>query len=1420
MKKILTLLIILLLGWQNVTYAQVGKIPLIAEIVPSNFGFTDLVDASYIFGNGGTSTIRLAAIGTSSIYQHLSAGGGLTFSAGTYTLNMAGGTCGGTNKISSISATGTIICTADQGGGGGGSATTTITDTNTTSSVIAYTFLSSSTGFTVGVQTGGAITWGLSPGYELVLNASSAQWSAFESAPSSRITAGTNLSWSANTLNNDITFPIGIASTTGIQNIITFPLPFASSTHVGILGGSAIQVSTTGNTSTIINEGVTSLVAGDGMSVDTATGTVTATLSMAGITCTGNDKVSQINASGTAVCTPDIHGSGTFTTSGVSGLSIASSSGTWTWSQSTSSRALPGFLSAADYLTFDSKITTTSLSATTPIIYNNTTGLFSLGIDAVSSTRAINTTNGIAGGGDLSADRTLYHALTFTTSGASGISIASSSATWTFSQATSTAAVSGYLSSADFATFNSKITTSSLSGTAPIFFNAVTGEISLGIDAVSSTRQVIAGSGLRGGGALSSDVTLVNEGVVSLQGTANETEVNVATGTVTLGIVDNPHFPQGLTASSASHFDSIFAGSLAVTLEVTTTLAVADVTVSDTLTLNDTIPTKLLKTNANKVVTSTNITPYLAGTSNQITVTDDGDGSATLSTPQDIHTGASNFTVAGASTTNLSITGLTAGSVPFITTSGVVTQDNAHFFWDTSGEHLILKTTSSAFIDPSGTLNVAAGGTAIDVDGNIGIFDRDGNSYFIITSNNDDAGGNDARVIFRDSSLSNNFLMGQSQDGGDFRLHSIGNGNDDFTVSSSTGHVGINTLPTGIQLEVNGSSTINNDLVVLGATSIGTTTQADTLTIAGGGVLIDFTETYKSYDSGGTARNLLFKGGDDQTVLGTSANEDIAFQDSADVNMTIVGATGFVGIGTTTPEDVLVLATGSVLLANNKAYKGYDTSGTPRNLIRVSDSDETQISVKSSGDIIFTDASDINMFIDGSIGDIGIGTTTPQARLHITETGSTNALLVEDETSDASPLVIDASGNVGIGTTTPATKLDIDTGSNVDGLRLRGTAEQTEIADIFVGANGKLALSTRAGGGSSGYVEVQPEDNNFGLLIMESDGGAAAYANIYVTDATPDRMSITVGSAEDGDALIITADNEVGIGDATPDFALEVEASSTDGYFGVSENGNGDIFTIDDNANVGIGDATPSFTLQVGDPLSVKDATVAIAKTGAASATLAFVRGVNEIVDAFISLDNQEELNIVSALANEDINFIVNDGGVQTVVMTIEGSASAVGIGDQTPNYGLDVVADVNSDDCYREAGVQVAGTCTSDIRLKKNINTLTGSLDKILNLRPIEFEWKEGIGDLNGPTGTIRYIEGRQVGLIAQEVEEVLPHLVQEKNDYLSISYNLEMQMMLIDAVQEQQEQIEAMQKEITRLKRNQGVITQILLKIKNYLL
>jgi hypothetical protein len=63
-----------------------------------------------------------------------------------------------------------------------------------------------------------------------------------------------------------------------------------------------------------------------------------------------------------------------------------------------------------------------------------------------------------------------------------------------------------------------------------------------------------------------------------------------------------------------------------------------------------------------------------------------------------------------------------------------------------------------------------------------------------------------------------------------------------------------------------------------------------------------------------------------------------------------------------------------------------------------------------------------------------------------------------------------------------------------------------------------------------------------------------------------------------------------------------------------------------------------------------------------------------------------------------------------------------------------------------------------SDKKLKKNIKTLKGSLEKITKLRGVSFEWKN--------TEMECVLAGTQTGMIAQEVEEVFPDWVGEHAD------------------------------------------------------
>jgi hypothetical protein len=107
-----------------------------------------------------------------------------------------------------------------------------------------------------------------------------------------------------------------------------------------------------------------------------------------------------------------------------------------------------------------------------------------------------------------------------------------------------------------------------------------------------------------------------------------------------------------------------------------------------------------------------------------------------------------------------------------------------------------------------------------------------------------------------------------------------------------------------------------------------------------------------------------------------------------------------------------------------------------------------------------------------------------------------------------------------------------------------------------------------------------------------------------------------------------------------------------------------------------------------------------------------------------------------------------------------------------------------------------------SDIRLKKNIKRIedSTSLSQVMQLNPVYYEWKE-----NTPSSLRQnYPEGRQIGLIAQEVQKYIPEVVKTEplydKEYKGIDYG-RLVTVLIGAVQEQQKEIIELKEKVAAL-------------------
>ena len=162
-------------------------------------------------------------------------------------------------------------------------------------------------------------------------------------------------------------------------------------------------------------------------------------------------------------------------------------------------------------------------------------------------------------------------------------------------------------------------------------------------------------------------------------------------------------------------------------------------------------------------------------------------------------------------------------------------------------------------------------------------------------------------------------------------------------------------------------------------------------------------------------------------------------------------------------------------------------------------------------------------------------------------------------------------------------------------------------------------------------------------------------------------------------------------------------------------------------------------------------------------------------------LGNSTILN-TSTIVAEDKNILLANGAASAAIadgagITVDGAQANIvylSTGDKWQlNKNLDV-----------QANISATGTITSpffysesDIALKENVAPIDNALDKVLNLFGVSFNWKAN--------------QAKSIGVIAQDVEKVVPEIVSNSSSgSKTVSYDALIPI-LIEAVKEQQKQI-----------------------------
>ncbi|TDH18424.1 tail fiber domain-containing protein [Segetibacter sp. 3557_3] len=415
--------------------------------------------------------------------------------------------------------------------------------------------------------------------------------------------------------------------------------------------------------------------------------------------------------------------------------------------------------------------------------------------------------------------------------------------------------------------------------------------------------------------------------------------------------------------------------------------------------------------------------------------------------------------------------------------------------------------------------------------------------------------------------------------------------------------------------------------------------------------------------------------------------------------------------------------------------------------------------------------------------------------------GTSDNVSLRLRTNNIQRLIVDSLGNMGVGTSSPSHRLQVSSAANplaLDGLQTGSTADS--ILTVSNGVVRRLLPSA-----------LTPSSNAWALA-----GNTGSLTSRLGTTGNFDLPLIANNTTQ----MTITASGNVGIGstdfdvDQPEKLLIDAGTTATNNLIGAYAN-------INSYAQIGVQNTNPGN--------NASSDIVATADNGT-NTTNYIDMGINSSGYANNASNILNRPNVGYLYTNATSDFFIGNGatGQGMVLFTNSGAAGNltangneamridgngnIGIGGTSRNNQGIVTTNpeklvVQGNIVPRTNNTGTLGTVTykwnavyatngtiqtSDSRLKTNVQNLNYGLKEVLAMQPVSYNWIEN------PTA------GNKIGLIAQEVKKLVPEVVagDETKEKLGMNY-AELVPVLINAIKEQQKQIDGLKAIVANLQR-----------------